>query len=41
MTVKIYRAVRGEMDLSGLVRLAPGKRYVYPLCLDAGEMVAR
>lgn len=39
-TVMIYRAVRGELDLSGLVHLAPGKRYVYPLCLDAGEMVA-
>lgn len=39
-TVLIYRAVRGELDLSGLVHLAPGKRYVYPLCLDAGEMVA-
>ena len=39
-TVMVYRAVRGELDLSGLVHLAPGKRYVYPLCLDAGEMVA-
>ena len=39
-TVMIYRAVRGELDLSSLVHLAPEKRYVYPLCLDAGEMVA-
>lgn len=39
-TVLIYRAVRGELDLGELVHLAPDKRYVYPLCLDAGEMVA-
>lgn len=39
-TVMVYRAVRGELDLSGLVHLAPDKRYVYPLCLDAGEMIA-
>lgn len=39
-TVMIYRAVRGELDLGELVHLAPDKRYVYPLCLDAGEMVA-
>ena len=39
-TVMVYRAVRGELDLSSLVHLAPDKRYVYPLCLDAGEMVA-
>lgn len=39
-TVMIYRAVRGELDLSSLVHLAPDKRYVYPLCLNTGEMVA-
>lgn len=39
-TVLIYRAVRGELDLGELVHIAPDKRYVYPLCLDAGEMVA-
>lgn len=38
-TVMIYRAVRGELDLSSLVHLAPDKRYVYPLCLNTGEMV--
>ena len=28
----IYSAVRGEADVSGLTRLAPDKRYCWPLC---------
>ena len=31
-TVMIYSAVRGEADVSGLTRLAPDKRYCWPLC---------
>ena len=41
-TVLSYRAVRGEVDLSGLETAAreQGKRLCYPLCLSPGEMIA-
>ena len=41
-TVLLYRAVRGEADLSGLAQApqAQGKRLAYPLCLDSGQMAA-
>lgn len=35
-TVLTYWAVRGEVDLSGL----GGKRFAYPFCLTASEMIA-
>lgn len=37
-TVMVYRALPGEVDLSGLE--TAGKRLVYPLCLDGGKMTA-
>lgn len=35
-TVMIYRAVKGEVSLEGL----SGKRFVWPLCIGEGEMIA-
>lgn len=38
--VMIYRAVRGEVRLDSLPARAPGKKYVYPLCMANREMRA-
>ena len=35
-TVMVYRAVKGEVLLDGL----SGKRFVWPLCIGEGEMIA-
>ena len=35
-TVMVYRAVKGEVSLDGL----SGKRFVWPLCIGEGEMIA-
>ena len=35
-TVMLYRAVKGEVSLEGL----SGKRFVWPLCIGEGEMIA-
>ncbi|MGN0981345.1 MAG: 5-formyltetrahydrofolate cyclo-ligase [Candidatus Limivicinus sp.] len=35
-TVMLYRAVKGEVSLQGL----SGKRFVWPLCIGEGEMIA-
>ena len=35
-TVMVYRAVKGEVRLEGL----SGKRFVWPLCIGEGEMIA-
>ena len=35
-TVMLYRAVKGEVSLDGL----SGKRFVWPLCIGEGEMIA-
>lgn len=35
-TVMVYRAVKGEVSLEGL----SGKRFVWPLCVGEGEMIA-
>lgn len=35
-TVMVYRAVKGEVRLDGL----SGKRFVWPLCIGEGEMIA-
>ena len=35
-TVMLYRAVKAEVNLEGL----SGKRFVWPLCIGAGEMIA-
>ena len=35
-TVMLYRAVKGEVRLEGL----SGKRFVWPLCIGEGEMIA-
>ena len=35
-TVMVYRAVKGEVSLEGL----SGKRFVWPLCLGEGEIIA-
>lgn len=35
-TIMCYRAVRGEVSLEGL----SGKRFVWPLCVGEGEMIA-
>lgn len=35
-TVMAYRAVKGEVSLEGL----SGKRFVWPLCVGEGEMIA-
>ena len=35
-TVMLYRAVKGEVSLDGL----SGKRFVWPLCIREGEMIA-
>ena len=42
-TILLYRAVRGEADLSGLEQTAlrQGKQVVYPLCLPGRRMEAR
>lgn len=37
-TVMLYRSVRGEVQLDTLPALAPGKRYVYPLCVSRTRM---
>lgn len=39
-TVMLYRAIRGELDLSALAELAPDKTYLYPLCVSGTEMIA-
>ena len=39
-TVMLYRGIKGEVRLDHLTRLAPEKRYAYPLCRDGGEMLA-
>ena len=41
-TVLSYRAVKGEVSLEGLREAAEeqGKKLLYPLCLDPGEMIA-
>lgn len=39
-TVMLYRAIRGELDLSALAELAPDKIYLYPLCVSSTEMIA-
>ena len=35
-TVMLYRAVKGEVSLEGL----SGKRFLWPLCIGEGEMIA-
>ena len=35
-TVMLYRAVKGEVSLEGL----SGKRFIWPLCIGEGEMIA-
>ena len=41
-TVMLYKAVKGEVSLRALEELAreDGKRFVYPLCVGKGEMIA-
>ena len=41
-TIMLYRAVRGEASLAALesAPTARGKRFVYPLCVGDGEMIA-
>lgn len=39
-TIMIYRAIKREVRLDALETLAKDKRFVYPLCLNHGEMIA-
>ena len=39
-TIMIYKAVRGEANLSYLESMASDKTLVYPLCISSEEMIA-